>query len=156
MLKSNVKVSLKMLYSRDEKISGNIIKHNLRTSMNERNTFLYKNISLTLYSQEGWCFCSVWEMGGETYTQREDFFFPYLFPGARGCQRLHPLASRDTSDRLCVLRSIAILCTQSKSDRMVLIMWSPSSYIPVVPECPDRAVLFTNHNMTAFQSTRGH
>ena len=32
-------------------------------------------------------------MGAETYTQREDFFFPYLHPGARACQRLHPLAS---------------------------------------------------------------
>ena len=29
-------------------------------------------------------------------------------------------------------------------------------YTPVVPECPDRAVLFTNHNVTAWQSTRGH
>ena len=34
-----------------------------------------------------------WEIDGETYTQREDFFFPYLLLGARGCQRLHPLAS---------------------------------------------------------------
>ena len=57
------------------------------------NTLLYKNITLTLYSRKGWCFCGVWEMGGETYTQREDFFFPYLLSGARGCQRLHPLAS---------------------------------------------------------------
>ena len=32
-------------------------------------------------------------MGGETYTQREDFFFPYLLPGARGWPCLHPLAS---------------------------------------------------------------
>ena len=54
-------------------------------NFNERtNTLLYKNISLTLYSRKGWCFCSVWEMGGERYPQREDFFFPYLLPGARG------------------------------------------------------------------------
>ena len=57
------------------------------------NTLLYKNISLRLYSQKGWCFCGVWEMGGETYTRREDFFFPYLLPGVRGCQRFHPHAS---------------------------------------------------------------
>ena len=38
-------------------------------------------------------FVACWEIDGETYTQREDFFFPYLLPGARGCQRLHPLAS---------------------------------------------------------------
>ena len=72
--------------------SRNIIKQ--FTNFNERtNTLLFKNISLTLYSRKGWCFCGVWEMGGETFTQREDFFFPYLLPGARGCQRLHPHAS---------------------------------------------------------------
>ena len=32
-------------------------------------------------------------MSGETYTQREDLFFPYLLPRASGCQLLHPLAS---------------------------------------------------------------
>ena len=61
--------------------------------MNERTHFLIKNISLTLYSRKGWCFCSVWEMGGETNTQIEDSLFPYLLPGARACQCLHPLAS---------------------------------------------------------------
>ena len=72
------------------KYKRKIIKHNLRTSMNERTHFFIKNISLTLYSQKGWCFCGVWEIGGETYTQREDFFFQYLVPGAKGC---HLLAS---------------------------------------------------------------
>ena len=64
------------------------------TNFNERtNTLLHKNISLTLYSRKGWFFCSVWEMGGETYTQREDLFFPCLLPWARDCQRLHSLES---------------------------------------------------------------
>ena len=99
---------------------------------------LYKNIYLTLYSRKGWCFCGVWEMGGETYTKREDFF-PYLLPGAREYQRLHPLASSSetTSDRLRVPRSTAILCTLSKTDPVVLITWSPSGYTPVWPEYPD-------------------
>ena len=57
-------------------------------------TLLYKNISLTLYSRKGWCFCGVWEMSGETYTKRDDLFFPYLLPGASGCERLHPLQAR--------------------------------------------------------------
>ena len=44
----------------------NIIKHDIRTSMNERmnertNTLLYRNISLTLYSRKG-DVCCVWEM----------------------------------------------------------------------------------------------
>ena len=61
---------------------------------------------------------------------------------------------RDASDRLRVPRSTAILNTQSKSDRVVLITWSPSGYTPVRPECPNSTVLFTNHNVTACQSTR--
>ena len=44
---------------------------------------------------------------------------------------------RDTSDQLCVPRSTPILCTLSKSDRMVLIMRSPFGYTPVQPECPE-------------------
>ena len=63
---------------------------------------------------------------------------------------------RDASDRLRIPRLTAILCTLSKSDRVVLITWSPSGYTPVRPECPDRAVLFTNHNVIACQSIWGH
>ena len=78
-------------------------------------------------------------MGRETYTQREDFFFRYLLPGARGCQRLQPLASSSetTTDRLRVPRSTPILRPLSKSDRGVLITWSPSGYTPVQHECLD-------------------
>ena len=66
----------------------------LHNSMNGRTHFFIKNISLILYSQKGWSFSGVWEMGGETYTKREDFFFfPYLLPGAKGWQCLHSLAS---------------------------------------------------------------
>ena len=101
-------------------------------NFNEQMNTLYKNISLTLYSWKGWCFCGVWEMGGETYTQREDFFFPYLLPRARGCQFV-----RDASDRLRVPCSTAILCSLPKSDRVILIMWSPSGYTPVRPKWPD-------------------
>ena len=92
-----------VLYIRNTNISGNRINHNLRTSMNERtNTRLYKNISLTLYSRKGWCFCDAWEKDGATYTKREDFF-PYLLPGARGCQQLHSLTSSSETPLLgCV------------------------------------------------------
>ena len=44
---------------------------------------------------------------------------------------------RDASARLRVPRSTAILCTQSKSDRVVLITLFPSGYTPDRPECPD-------------------
>ena len=111
--------------------------HNIDLWTNERTHFFIKNISLTLFSRKGWCFCRVWEMGGDTYTHGKKSSFLYLLPEARGCQRLHHLASRDISDQLRVPRSIAILCTPSKSDHVVLIMWFPSSYTPVRPECPD-------------------
>ena len=78
-------------------------------------------------------------MGGEAYIQREKFFFLYLLPGARGVITLAPPSKlvRDTSDRLRVPRSTAILCTLSKTDRVVLITWSSSGYPPVRPEWPD-------------------
>ena len=52
-----------------------------------------------------WCVRDGWR----DYIPREEFF-PFLLPGERGCQRLHPFGSRDTSDRLRVPRSTAILC----------------------------------------------
>ena len=84
-IKQRHKDYVKVLYTHNPNID-------LLTSMNEH-TSLWKYISLTLYYRKSWCFCGVWEMGEETYTEREDFFFPYLLPGARECQRLHPLAS---------------------------------------------------------------
>ena len=90
-------------------------------------------------------------MGGKTYTQREDFF-PYLLPGARGCQCLHPLAS---SSETPLIGCISLAWLQL-SDRVVLIMWSPSGYTPHVPEFPDvLSSLFTHHSVPVCQSTRG-
>ena len=85
-----------------------------------------------------------WEIDGETYSQRGDLFFPYLLPVARGCQRLHPLASSSETPVIGCMshRSTMILCTLSKSDRVVLITRSPSGYTPVVPECSDRAAVY--------------
>ena len=57
--------------------------------MNERNIPVY---NLSFYSRKRPTVCFSWETDVETYTQREDFF-PYLLPGTRGFQRLHPLAS---------------------------------------------------------------
>ena len=79
--------------------------------MNERtnertNALLYKNMYLSHFILERVDVSVMCERWVETHTQREDFFFLHLLPGARGCQRLHPLASRDTS----VPHSTAILC----------------------------------------------
>ena len=106
--------------------------------MNEHTSFK-KNISLTLYSRKGWCFCNSWEMEGETYTQKEDFFSPYLLLGARGCQRLAPPCKLVRDNLLTWFSSRGLAVTQ-----------------PVRPECPDHVLLFTDHHVTACQSTRGH
>ena len=79
-----------VISKQDSTISGNIIQHNLRISMNERNTSLQKYLSF--YSLKGPQLVVSWEVDGEIYLQRGDFF-SYLLPGASGCQRLHYLAS---------------------------------------------------------------
>ena len=51
-------------------------------------------------------------------------------PGvANACTPLQ--AHQRQPDRLHISRSTAFLCTQSKSDLVVLITWSPSGYTPV-------------------------
>ena len=92
--------------------------------------------------------------GIDLYSER-GLLLPISSSGSHGVPTLAPPCKlvRDIADRLRVPRSTPILSTLSKSDRVVLITWSPSGYTPVVPECPDRSVLFTNHNLTACQST---
>ena len=64
--------------------------------------------------------------------------FHIFFRETGGANTCTPLKARQRpSVRLRVPRSTAILCTQSKSDRVVLITLSPSGYTPVRPECPD-------------------
>ena len=106
---------------------------------NERtNTLLYKNISLTLYSRKGWCFCGVWEMGEDIYSER-GLLLLISSSKRQGVPTLEPPCKlvRDAPDWLRVPRSIAILCTLSISKRVVYISCSPFGYTPVRPECPD-------------------
>ena len=155
-MKSKIKLNRPILFSRNKNISGNIIKPYLRTSMNERTHYFIKNISLTLYSRKGWSFCRVWEMGRETYTQREDFFFSYDLPKASGCQQLHPLAS---SSETPLIGCVSFARLRFSALCLNLTTWfSSRGLLLVVPECPDRAVifLFTNENVTACQSTCSH
>ena len=147
-----------VLYSRYTNASGNIIKHNLRTSMNERTHFFIKiYISHTLFSKGLmflWCLRDGWR---DIYSER-GLLLPISPSRSQGVPTLIPPCKlvRDASDRLRVPCSTAILRTFSKSDHVVLITLSPSGYTSVLLGCPDRAVLFTNHNVTACQSTRGH
>ena len=76
-----------------------IIKDDKRTSMNEQNTFLNKNSSLSFYSQRGTHFVvSLRDRWRGIYSEKG-----LLLPGARGCQHLHLLASRIISDNLMPL-----------------------------------------------------
>ena len=125
--------------------------------MNERIHFFIKIYLSHLFSKGLmflWCLKDGWR---DIYSEKR-LLLSIFSSLSKGLPTLAPPCKlvRDASDRLRVLRSIAILCTLSQSDRVVLITWSLSGYTPVVPECPDRAALFTNHSVTACQSTRGH
>ena len=106
--------------------------------MNERTHFFIKKyISHTLFSK-GWMFLRcVRDEWRDIYSERGLL----LSISSSRNQRVPTLAPpcklvRDASDRWHVPRSTAILCTLSKTDRVVLIMWSPSSYTPIRLECP--------------------
>ena len=103
------------------------------------NTLLYKNISLILFLEKGSLFVIIWEIDGAIIYSERGLLLPISSSRSQWVPMLAPLCKlvRDASHRLRVPRSTAILCTRSKSDRAVLITWSPSSYTPVRPECPD-------------------
>ena len=75
----------------------------------------------------------------------------WLFPKLTGCRY-------ETIEEMkkAVTKVIDTLTQEDfHGAHVVLITRSPFRYTLVRPECPDRAVLFTNHNVTACQSTRG-
>ena len=79
--------------------------------------------------ERGTQFVVSWEIDGETYTQRDDFFLSHIFLREQG-DDLTPLIG-------CVsLARLSILWPLSKSDRVV-ITWSPSGYTLVRPDCAD-------------------
>ena len=131
----------------------------------QRGTHIYKNISLILFSKGAHSLLLVWEIDGETYTQRGDFFLShvcFLEPGgANPCTPLQAVSSETPKTPLIGCLSLArlpILWTLSKSDHMVLV----SRGLLPVTQLLDRPAPtyclppFTNHNVTACQSTRGH
>ena len=105
-------------------------------------TRIYKNISLILFSKGAHSLLLVWEIDGEIYTQRGTSYCPISYSGSQGVPTLappgRPYRQRQHNPLIgCVFPgSTLILCTLSKSDRVV-ITWSPSGYTPVGPDCPD-------------------
>ena len=119
-----------MLYTQD-----------LRNSVNERTHFFIKiSIFHTLFS-EGlmflWCVRDGWR---DIYSKRG--LLPLCSTRNQGVPTLAPPCKlvRDASVWLRIPRSTAILCTLSKSDRVVLIPWSTSGYTPVWPKRPDASL----------------
>ena len=123
----------------------------LRTSINERTHFFTK-IYLSHFILERVDISMACEKWVERHMLRERTSSNIFFQAPVGANVCTPLQARQRRvDRLRLPRSTASL-PLSKSDRVVLIIWSPSGYTPVVPECPDHAC----HNVTACQSTRGY
>ena len=82
-----------------------------------------------------WCVRGRWK---DIYSGR-GLLLPISSSRSQGVPTLAPTCKlvRDASDWLRVPRLTAIFCTLPKSDRMVLIRWSPSGYTPIRSECPD-------------------
>ena len=94
----------------------------------QRWTGIYKNISLILFSKGAHSWLLIWEIDGETYSQRGDFFLSHIFfqepGGANACTRLLSVSSETSETPLMSCLSLArlpILLTLYKSDCMVLI-----------------------------------
>ena len=95
--------------------------------MNKRNTLLYRNISLILFSKGGPSFVVIWEIDGETYTQRGDFFLSHTFfrePG--GANNCIPLRAEMPMIGCMSLTRLPILCLC-----LNLTTWSSRSLLPV-------------------------
>ena len=99
---------------------------------NERTKHFFIKIYLSFYSQKSPQFVVCWEIDGETYTRRGDFF-----RGPGGANACTPLQAETPLIGCVSLARLPILSSLSKSNRVVLIMWPPSGYTPVGPNCPD-------------------
>ena len=132
----------------------------------QRGTRIYKNISLILFSKRAHSLLLVWEIDGKAYTQRGDFFLSHIFfrklGGANTCT---PPCKPYCQRRPRCLWSAAYLWVDSRFSGLCLNLTAWFSF-PVISlrlhTCsiglPRRTPtpLFTNHYVTACQSTRGH
>ena len=133
---------------------------------NETHVFIKIYLSHFILEKGTQCVVSFRDRWKDIYSERGLLFAPYLLPGVRGCQRLHPLASRIVSDDTNASDRLRVPGSTLDSDwfdclnltawfsHHVISFWLHicSTYLPRRTASP----LFTIHNVTAYQSTRGH
>ena len=122
----------------------NIIKDNERTSMNERNTLLYKkHISLILFSKGTQFVVSLRNRWRDIYSKRGLLLAPYLLSGAKEVPTLVPPCKSYRQRRLNASDRLRIPGSTPDSDwTLNLTAWFsyhvvPFGYTPVRPAYPD-------------------
>ena len=128
-----------------------IILYTQSNIMNKRNILVNKDISLVLFSK-GPQFVVSWEIDGETYTQRGDFFLSHIFfqePG--GANACIPLQAE-----MPLIGCLPLAWQRFTTLCLNLTVWFSSRGLLLVTHLLYPTALFTNHNVTACQSTWGH
>ena len=130
-----------------------------------RGTCIYKNTSLILFSKGAHSLLLVWDIDGETYTQRGDFFLSHILfrePGsANACTPLQSVSSETSETPLIGCLSLAWL--RFSGHCLNMTAWFSYSVVSFrlhtcSNDLPRRTAipLFTNHHVTACQSKQGH
>ena len=141
------------------------IKHDLWNSMNEWNTLLYKNLSLSFYSWKRYTVCCKFEKEMERHILREGTSSsPISSSWSQGVPKLAPHCKlyrqrwSNSSHRLRIPHS-----TLNSDWTLNLTVWFSYHVIPFRLHTCSTSLpwhtaipLFTNHNMTACQSKWGH
>ena len=132
----------------------------------KRNTLPYKSISHFILERDIQFVVSLWDRWRDIYSERRLFLAPYPLPVASGFKHLHPLSIRifrddtNTSDRLRIpgstVDSVCIHClTLTAGFSYHVVSFRLHTCSTALPPCT-AIHLFTNHNVIACQSTRGH
>ena len=135
--------------------------------MNETKHFFIKICLSHFILERGTLFVvSLRDRWRDIYSKRGLLLAPYLLPGARGCQRLHHRASRivrDNPNASVRLRITGSTLDSDWTDCLNLNAWLSYHVVSYrLHTCSTgqprhtAILLFTNHNVTACQSTRGH
>ena len=122
-------------------------------------TFLYKKYIFYFILERGTQFVVRWrDRWRDIYSER-GLLAPYLLPGARGCQRLHPLESRIERDISYRLRIPGSTLDSDWADSVNLTTWSSYHVISFRLHTWSTSLLrhsaislFTKHNVTACQT----